>query len=215
MLRRGFTRKKKRRIKALIITISIITSFIFILEVRLKPIVESVSEIQAKSLVTQIINSSVEEILLETGITCEDLESVSCSEDKKVTAISSDVIMTNKLKNAVLLRIQENISNICSRRVDVPLGTIIGGELLNGQGPCVPVYVSLSGNVTGDFDSTFESGGLNQTVHKLSMNISVDVNILMPVGSSSANVTGSVLIGETVIVGEVPSGMFFSDGQKT
>lgn len=215
MVRRGFKRRKKYRAKTLFIAIIVMTGFIIILEARLKPIVETVAETQAKSLVTEIINKSVEAVMEETGITCSDLENVNCSDDQKITAISSDTIMTNKLKNAVLLRIQEKLSSICSRRVDVPLGTVIGGQLMNGQGSCIPVYISLSGNVNGDFESTFESGGLNQTVHKLSMKITVDLNMLMPLGSSSAVVNSSVLIGETVIVGEVPSGMFIQDGQKT
>ena len=129
----------------------------------------------------------------------------------RITAVCSDTIVTNKLKNDITLRIQENISGIRSRRTDIPLGTITGYELFNGLGPSIPLFISLSGNVRSDFESTFESGGLNQTVHKLSVKISAEITVLMPLGSYSTNVDTSVLIGETVIVGETPSGMVINN----
>ena len=184
--------------------------FIF-LEFRLKPVASSIAEMQARSLATEIINQSVADIITENNITCEQLETIKFSPDNKITAVCSDTIVTNKLKNDITLRIQENISGIRSRRTDIPLGTITGYELFNGLGPSIPLFISLSGNVRSDFESTFESGGLNQTVHKLSVKISAEITVLMPLGSYSTNVDTSVLIGETVIVGETPSGMVINN----
>ena len=76
------------------------------------------------------------------------------------------------------------------------------------MGPAIPVYISLSGNVDSDFEEEFESGGINQTVHKLSLRINVQLSVLTPSGTLSENVTTSVLIGETVIIGFTPQGMF-------
>ena len=50
----------------------------------------------------------------------------------------------------------------------------------------------------------FESAGINQTVHKLSLRINADIRILTPSGTITEKITTSVLIGETVIVGNVP-----------
>ncbi|MBQ1660736.1 MAG: sporulation protein YunB [Clostridia bacterium] len=202
-------RKNKRKLHRIIILCGFISAIFIFLEYRLKPVAESISEMQAKALATEIINQSVADIIDENNITCEQLETLSFSPDNRITAVSSDTIVTNKLKNAVTLRIQDNISGIRNRRVDIPLGTIIGGELFNGQGPSIPLFISLSGNVESDFESTFESGGINQTVHKLSVNIKAEITVLMPLGSYSTNVDTSVLVGETVIVGDVPSGMIW------
>lgn len=203
MLYRKKNRRKRRKLP-LIIIILVLTVLFF--EVRLKPITEAVSEIQAQALVTEIINKSVLDIIDETGLTTEELESISYSPDGRVASVSTNTVTTNRLKNAVTLRIQESISGITNHRVNIPLGTIIGGEIISGTGPSVPLFISLSGNVSSDFESSFEQGGMNQTVHSLSLKVSADINIIMPLSSVSTTVETSVLIGETVIVGSVPSG---------
>ena len=189
----------------IILSVVLIAVIVFF-EVRLKPITEAVAEIQAQALATEIINRSVLEVLDETGLSSDALETVSYSPDGRVAAVSADTVVTNRLKNLVTLRIQENISGITNHRINIPLGTIIGGEIMSGTGPSVPLFISLSGNVSSDFDSSFEQGGLNQTVHRLSLKVSAEINILMPLSSVSTTVETSVLIGETVIVGNVPSG---------
>ncbi len=210
MLYKKPQKSKTKRRRIIILCCFIMSVFIF-LEFRLKPVASSIAEMQARSLATEIINQSVADIITENNITCEQLETIKFSPDNRITAVCSDTIVTNKLKNDITLRIQENISGIRSRRTDIPLGTITGYELFNGLGPSIPLFISLSGNVRSDFESTFESGGLNQTVHKLSVKISAEITVLMPLGSYSTNVDTSVLIGETVIVGETPSGMVINN----
>lgn len=201
-----YKRRSRKRSKRLITLLAVLMGITVFFEVRLKPITEAVAEIQAQALATEIINRSVLEILDETGLKTDELETVSYSPDGRVAALSADTVVTNRLKNAVTLRIQENISGITNHQVDIPLGTIIGGEIISGTGPSVPLFISLSGNVRSDFDSSFEQGGLNQTVHRLSLKVNAEINILMPLSSVSTTVETSVLIGETVIVGSVPSG---------
>ena len=172
-------KRRSRRLRKLMIILSVVLiAVIVFFEVRLKPITEAVAEIQAQALATEIINRSVLEVLDETGLSSDALETVSYSPDGRVAA----------------------------DRINIPLGTIIGGEIMSGTGPSVPLFISLSGNVSSDFDSSFEQGGLNQTVHRLSLKVSAEINILMPLSSVSTTVETSVLIGETVIVGNVPSG---------
>ena len=198
------THKKRRRIILLLIFLLVMTVAFF--ELRLRPVTDSVAEIQAQALATEIINRSVSQVLEETNITSAQLEEITYTPDGRVAAVSADTVVANRLKNAVTLRIQESISGIKNHRVNISLGTLIGGEIISGIGPSVPLFISLSGNVTSDFESCFEQGGLNQTVHKLSLRVSTEINILMPLSSVSTLVETYVLISETVIVGSVPSG---------
>lgn len=188
----------------------LLTAFLLFLEWRVKPVVGGFAEVNAKSLATQVINQSIAEVLDEMEITCEDLETITCSETNRITSISSNAVNTNKLKSAVTLRIQKNLADIKNRELHIPIGNIIGGELMQGRGFQIPVNLSMSANVNSDFESTFEEGGINQTVHKLSVKVSADVSVRLPTGYTKTNVQTSMLIGETVIVGEVPSGMVFS-----
>ena len=46
--------------------------------------------------------------------------------------------------------------------------------------------------------------GINQTLHQLTMQVSVDVSVLVLAKTETFTVTSEVVVAETVIVGEVP-----------
>ena len=60
-------------------------------------------------------------------------------------------------------------------------------------------------NSDATFSSTFSHAGINQTLHKLTMEVSVDVAVLVLGETSSFTVNSEVVVAETVIVGEVPN----------
>lgn len=203
-------RRKRRNNKFGLIVIVILIFLIFcmiFLECRLKPVVSGFAEVNAKSMATEAINKSVMEILDETDISCEELETIKYSNTNRITSINSNTITANKLKSKITLRVQRNLSDINNRKINIPVGSIIGGELMQGRGFSIPLNVSVSGNINSDFVSEFEQGGINQTVHKLSVKVSADLTVRLPTGTEKTKVETSVLIGETVIVGDVPSGM--------
>ncbi len=181
---------------------------VIVLEWRVKPFLDGFAEVNARSLATAAINQSVAEVLDEMEITCEDLETITCS-DNRITSIHCNTMLTNKLKSAITLRIQKHLSDIVSRELHIPLGSLLGGELMQGRGPAIPVNISVSGNINSDFESELEQGGINQTVHKLSVRVSADLSVRQPQGMVHTSVETTVLIGETVIIGEVPAGMLY------
>ncbi len=202
------------KIKIVIVILLIISGILVFLELRLKPVTRSVASIQAKSFATLAINETTVDILEEMHISSEDLETVTVSSDGVITSISTNTVTVNKLKNLITIRTQNALANIKNKRVDIPLGTLFGGEILNGIGPGIPVHISMSGNVNTDFEEEFETGGINQTVHKLSVKITADITIVMPMTSCSEKVMTTILVGETVIVGNTPGGMIMHDFQE-
>ncbi len=205
LIKKKSARKRCRRFLKITAVCLLLTALFF--ELRLKPVTEAVAVTQAQAMATELMSASVSEVLTEWNVTSEQLETVTYGKSNAVTSIQSDAVLNNRLKEEITLRIQQKLSGINNHRIDVPLGTMIGGELLSGLGPSFPVFISLSGNVRTDFESSFEQGGMNQTVHKLSLHILAQVDIIMPSDTVCATAETSVLLGETVIVGEVPSGM--------
>lgn len=183
------------------------------LELRLRPVMGSVASIQAKSLATSEIARTVNDILQSTGIGAEDLETINTNASGEVCSITTNAPKANKLKNLITGQVQENLQSVRNHRIDVPLGTILGSNLFGGTGPSVPLYISLSGTAESDFSSVLESGGINQTVHRLSVDITADINVVTPLYSCSERITTSVLIGETLIVGSTPA--LYSSSQLT
>ena len=186
-----------------IVTIIIIAALLFgFIEWRVSPVVRSVAAVQGKSYAISAINRAAQEVLEENR--SGELETSSSSEDGRLCSIITNTAAANMLKNKITLKAQESISDLRHQQMNIPIGMIFGGELIGPSGPDIPVFITLSGTTDSDFEESFESAGINQTVHKLSLRINADIRILTPSGTITEKITTSVLIGETVIVGNVP-----------
>ena len=75
------------------------------------------------------------------------------------------------------------------------------------MGPSLNLRVTLAGNVKADFKSTFESAGVNQTRHRIYLDVGTSVYSFLPGINSTTDVNTDELVAETVIVGEVPQMM--------
>ena len=88
--------------------------------------------------------------------------------------------------------------------IGIPLGSLFLPEFLSGKGPVIPVRVLSVRNSDASFVSHFSQAGINQTLHQLTMEVSVDVAVLVLAKTESFPVTSQVVVAETVIVGAVP-----------
>ena len=70
------------------------------------------------------------------------------------------------------------------------------------------------GNVETDLVSQFSQSGINQTLHRIYLNVSCTVTILTPFDTIEQSITNQVLIAEAVIVGDVPSTYYNLNGVK-
>ena len=85
-------------------------------------------------------------------------------------------------------------------------------EILSGRGMCIPVQILAIRNSDASFSSSFTEAGINQTLQQLTMDISVDVTILVLGRAESFTVTSQVVVAETIIVGQVPDTFFQTGG---
>ena len=209
-MKRSVKNRMHIRIIKLLFFICILTAIIIVfIRWRVRPVISSVASVQAKSFAVSAINKAAADILSENSI--PELETVTSDKSGSLRSVTTNTAAANELKHKITLRAQEEIGKLNHQKVDIPAGLILGGELFGAVGPDIPVYISLSGNTDSDFEESFESGGINQTVHKLSLRINVQLSVLTPSGSFDENATTSVLIGETVIIGNTPQGIISTD----
>jgi hypothetical protein len=71
------------------------------------------------------------------------------------------------------------------------------------------------GSVVCKFVSNFESAGINQTLHKIYVNINAQIGVVFPLNSVSFNSEQQVLISECVIIGQVPEVYLNSESLDT
>ncbi len=69
----------------------------------------------------------------------------------------------------------------------------------------IPVHILAIRNSDATFSSNFLQAGINQTLHQLVMEVSVDAAVLVLGETSTFQVSSQIVVAETVIVGEVPN----------
>ena len=60
------------------------------------------------------------------------------------------------------------------------------------------------GTVKTNFVTEFESAGINQTRHKISLEATASVRIVLPSGARTVSVQASALMAESILIGDVP-----------
>ena len=100
------------------------------------------------------------------------------------------------------------MNNYEDTEVKISLGSFTGSKLFSSIGPNVNIGLSSVGKVNTDLRSEFISQGMNQTIHRVYLQIDCDVDILTPYESIATNVSNQVLLVENVIIGEIPENYF-------
>jgi len=97
--------------------------------------------------------------------------------------------------------------------IGIPIGSLFLPEVFSGKGPAIPVHILSIRNSDASFVSDFTQAGINQTLHQLSVEVSVDVSVLVLAQTNSFTVTSEVVVAETVIVGDVPGTYLQTGGE--
>ena len=107
----------------------------------------------------------------------------------------------------------ENIDSHKSDTVYVPLGSCSNLYFLAGLGPNVPIRIYPVSIVNADFKESFDSVGINQVKHKLYLDVSMKMSFVGMMFAQSDTVETSVLLNETIIVGDTPT--YYGNGGMT
>ena len=171
---------------------------------QLRPVLAATASSQAVNLMTQAIDTAVDNCLRENGLGYSDFVTVERDAGGKVTSITSNTAANSRFKRQVVDSILRQLGEISGDQLSVPIGSLTGQPLLSGVGPKVRARVDAVDEVTADYDNSFTSAGVNQTLHRVCLNISVTIRLFLPGEVVPVSVSNSVCVAETVIVGETP-----------
>ena len=118
----------------------------------------------------------------------------------------------NRFKTDILNIINDEILALDTTDLGIPVGSLILPEILSGKGPVIPVQILAIRNSEASFYSDFTEAGINQTIHKINMNVSVDVAVLVFGETDYFTISSQVVVAETIIVGQVPETLFKTGG---
>ena len=206
--RRRFIAKQK--VLKIGIVLFIAFSIVNLISQAVKPVFETLCKDEARSIATRITNEQATNVMKEYNY--QDLFSIEKDSNGNVAMIKSNVFPVNEIISNIALKIQKEIDNEGRDNVKIALGTFTGIDILSGRGPNVNVRVASIGNVETDLKSEFSAQGINQTLHRVYLQVKCQVSILTPFSNTEEDITNQVLIAENVIVGEIPSTYYNLEG---
>lgn len=192
----------------MILSIAIITAK-FSLDAVI-PIFDTLCEDRAKSIATLISNEQATEVMKQH--TYDELYSIEKDNNGNITMIKSNIIPINEIISDVAIKIQEEINKRGRENIEIALGSFTGFKLLAGRGPGIKIVISSIGNVETNLKSEFSSQGINQTLHRVYLEVKCEVSILTPFKDLKQNIVNQVLLMENVIVGNTPNTYYNLEG---
>ena len=166
--------------------------------------IRSLAETQVKNTTSDLINDAIDEQIETGNILYDRIVYFEKDLNGRITALKTNMSEVNRLKTDILNIINDEILAMDTSDIGIPMGSLILPEFLSGRGPEIPVRIISISNSDASFHSDFTEAGINQTLHQLSMEVSVDVTILVLGATESYTVTSQVVVAETIIVGDVP-----------
>ena len=214
-IKRYRPKNKKTVLYRVFVVVMAILICVILIDAKVRPLIRTIAASQASNLATVAINDAINEVMQENSITYDDLVSIENGSSGQVTSLKTDIIKINRLKAAISTRTTEKISQIQHREIRIPIGSLLGSQLLSGRGPRIKLYINLSGNAETQITNKFYSAGINQTIHRIMLDITSNIFVVLPGANTMSKVKSSICIAETVIVGNVPDTYGNFEGIKT
>ena len=170
----------------------------------------SISEATMRASTTIAVNDAVY-YTLSDEIRYEDLVTVTRDKEGEIVAVAANPLKINKIARDTASISQSNLKNLSLNGIPIPLGALTGIEAFAGLGPSIHFRIIPVSSVSCDYSSTFDSVGINQTKHSIYLNVIADISIVMPSRTENFAVATEILIGESVLVGQVPDAYLQSD----
>lgn len=162
---------------------------------------------EVRAMCTETINSAVTAVV-GGGVEYDDLFSVVRDDAGNIEMVQANSPEINMVAREIAGLAQANLDALDLKEISIPIGTFTGLALLTGLGPDVTISVMPIGSALCDFVSYFIAAGINQTLHKIYIDVHAEISIITPLDEPTITVKAEVLVAENLIVGEVPEFYF-------
>lgn len=179
-------------------------TIIALLEAKLRPVVAEIAAAQAQNTMTAVVETAVTADLAARQVSYADFITIQRDEGGAITALTTDMARMNLLRAELTAAILEALEGVDVSDVQVPLGSLFDLEPLWAKGPAIKAKAMTVGTVRAEFDSQLTSAGVNQTLHRIWLEVAVPMKLLLPGGEVEVALNTRLCVAETVIVGKVP-----------
>ncbi len=194
-------RKKARRAGIILLSsvfLLVATLFLQWAFNKSEPLILPLAQQEFCDLVTDIVYSTSEDMEFENVVVAN------YTKEGKLSHMRTDTVALNACVTRILDEIEAKLGDE-DVRIAIPIGDIVGDALSLGQGPDILVELNQYKSTRAEMKSSFVSAGINQTLHRLTLELEVEAVVLLPgLNAEKVNATLYLPVSETVIVGETP-----------
>jgi sporulation protein YunB len=189
--------------RVLIGTGLILIGLVLLADLRIRPLVIKTERYQSRIYAERIINAAVSEEL--SGLKNDTpLVTISTDKDGSVAYLHANAAEINRIKSQTALIVTNAVKNIDKYDLGVSVGTLTGIPMFYGKGFVIPIRIAPKGYAETQLISSFSESGINQTLHRIILRVSINLSAIIPLYTAEVNVTTDFIISETVIVGKIP-----------
>ena len=195
--------KKGKQIRTVMLGGLVLMAMIMALEQNLSQTLLDMAFARAYSMAVETLNRAVHAVT-DDGVSYKELVDTQMDAQGRVSMLRANTMRMNALAAQTAMVAEQELNSTENQSVEIPLGAALGIRFLSGFGPRISVQILPVGAVNTSYDTEFETAGINQTRHKIFLSLRATVSLIIPTGSQLVEVESTMLIAESIIVGDVP-----------
>ena len=172
---------------------------------QIRPVAALAACTQGENTMIRVVEDAVEEVLQQQELAYSDFVTIQRGSSGEISAVTTDAASMNRFRSYVLERVLEKLEGIQVSDIHIPLGSLLDIDFLWAKGPLFKVHSMSVGTVQAEFQSEFTGAGVNQTIHRIWLEVTVPLTLILPGDRVETHAITRIPIAETVIVGEVPN----------
>ncbi len=203
---------KRSNIFLIILIIIIIISYataIYIIDL-ITPMLERQEKTLARGSAVKLANEAARNAMKEMKY--DDLCTITKNDQGEIKIVTINVINANKICTSITNELQDKLMEKANSSFSISLGSLTGNKILISKGPKVDIKMETIGDIETNIQSEFKEAGINQTIHRIYINVICHVKILSPYKDIEEDIESQILLAESVIVGNIPSTYYNLEG---
>lgn len=173
-------------------------------EIRISNVRKELINYAARNAASAAATAGVENSLDTDRVRYVDLIKFGRDKNGNIVSVTTDAYYLNKIGNSIGDEIDKRINRMRSYVIKIPFSVIFNEQLINGRGPKMPLIFVMTGITTTDFENEFTAAGVNQTHHRIMMNITVNTYVVHSGSVTVVPYQTNVCIAESIVVGITP-----------
>lgn len=210
-----YSRKKlsiKKKYLIILLLLLLVIIFGSLIRKIAYPTFENLCKNRAIALAAKILNDETDITMKDYSY--EDLVKVEKDNEGNVQLIDINIFVLNDIISHITENTQDEILKNRREELEIRLGALLGSKLFAGIGPKIEIKIDTVSNFSNSLKSEFYSVGINQSIHRIYLELSCEMSIITPINNIEETVRNQVLLVESIIVGETPDSYYEIESLK-